>query len=105
MTSKSKSKTESRSTEKPIGPDSWEVVYLDESVRNFEFSDVVQIKSYQRGMLLSFAKIHLTTQKRVIFKEILVPFDVTISLINLMKKQIDQLVEKGLIEIEQEENK
>jgi len=74
--------------------------YLNEEVKNFDFADYVRVKSYPRGMLLTFGKAHPGEQKFVFFKEIMIPYDVVLSLQKIIIDQIDGLTEQGILKIE-----
>ena len=82
-----------------------QVSHLSESVKNYAFADFVSVNSYRRGMLLSFGKSHPTEREFLIFKEVLLPFDVALSLQQIMKKQMDTLIDSGDIEIAPEPKK
>lgn len=75
-------------------------VYMNESARDYSFADFVAVKSGVRGMLLSFGKAHPHEEELMIFKEILLPLDVAHRLQVIMHDQFEELIEKGLIQVE-----
>ncbi|MBD3234063.1 MAG: hypothetical protein GF315_10120 [candidate division Zixibacteria bacterium] len=93
---KNKTKKSKEKTSKPHDSKD-EISYLTEEVKNFEFADHVAIRSYPRGMLLSFSKAHPGEEKLLTFKEILIPFEVAVSLQQIIKDQIDGLIEQGIL--------
>lgn len=73
---------------------------VDNSVADFDFSDNVEVTSYPRGMLFSFGKENPRELKTVVTKQILLPFEVAISLNRIITGQINSLVEQGLLSID-----
>lgn len=74
------------------------VEYLCNSSKDFSYSDYVRVNSNPRGMLLSIGKIHPVEQKALISQEILIPFDVAERLQEIIKNQLAELEQKGLIQ-------
>jgi len=74
-----------------------EFYYLSESVKDYNFADFVRINSFHRGMILSFGKMQPDERKFSIFQEILLPFEVADSLSKIIKKNMDELIEKGAL--------
>jgi hypothetical protein len=74
--------------------------YLDESVKNFSYSDVIHVRSGAGGMLISFAKSHPENKESTIFQEILIPLGAAYSLGLIIQKQLEALEGKGLLKIE-----
>ncbi len=96
-----------KTKEKPVtevgkSPAKPNVEYLSEAVKNYAFSDHVEVQSFPRGMLFSFAKFHPKTSDVIIFDEILIPFEVAKSLSEIIKGQFDQLVADGKIVLKTE---
>lgn len=77
-----------------------EALVLDENIKNYDFADYVQVRSFPRGVLLSFGKSHPEYKKNLMFKEILLPFEVAASVSDIITKQITELKEKGLLTVE-----
>jgi hypothetical protein len=71
--------------------------YLNEEAKNWDFSDYVRVTASPRGMVLSFGKFIREDQKYGIFKEIILPYDVADSLIRIVQKQFNQLIDDGLL--------
>jgi hypothetical protein len=78
-----------------------EEAYSDQSVRNYSFANFARVTANQSGMLLSFGKVHPKEMKIIIFDEILLPFDVAVSLSKIVRDQFEQLQKQGLIELGQ----
>jgi len=76
-----------------------EPVYLDDQVKDFSFAEFVKLQSGPRGMLFSFGKGHPEVGNIVIFKEIMLPYDVAATLSGIIASQLEQLKAEGLIEI------
>ncbi|RKX32792.1 MAG: hypothetical protein DRP46_00420 [Candidatus Zixiibacteriota bacterium] len=87
----------SKKPKKPENEDNYD--YVDKAVCNYSISDFVRISSFPRGMLLSFGKSHPQKDKFLIFKEILLPFDIAASLSKIIKEHLDKLRDDGLLEV------
>ncbi len=74
-----------------------EFEYINEDVKNYAYSDYVRLNSFPRGMLLSFGKMRPEDGKFIVFQEILLPFEVAVSLSTIIKVQIDELISKGAL--------
>jgi len=73
--------------------------YIDPSVQDYSFSDFVRITSFPQGILFSFAKRHPSQPTTpLIFKEILLPFDVADRLSTIVQGQLKKLEKDGRIE-------
>lgn len=77
--------------------DDADYAYLDESVKNHEYSDWIRVRAGGMGVLLSFGKIRPDNEKKTIFQEILVPLHVANSLRDILTKQMTELQEKGYL--------
>jgi len=73
--------------------------YSTESVVDYSFSNFVRVTANQSGMLLSFGKIHPQAGKIIVFDEILLPFEVALSLSKIIQNQFENLKKDGLIEL------
>lgn len=83
-----------------------EFIYAESSTRNFEYSDVIKVRSSQTGMLFSFGKNHPDLAgKPLIFREIFLPLDVGWRLKNVLEKQFASLEKDGIIKIEKIDSK
>ena len=98
MSSKVKVQKKSKKLEELVSNPSF--VYANEEVKNYTFADHIAIRSFPRGMLFSFGKSHPETGETIRFKEILIPFDVATNLSKIIKDQVDQLIEQGLLVVE-----
>jgi len=74
--------------------------YLNEAVKNYEFSDWVKVSSSQIGMLFSFGKSHPEKKEFIIFLEVLLPFPIAHSFSQIIIKQLSELQEKGYLKLE-----
>ncbi len=101
MSSKVRKSIKKSPESKPASP----VSHLSESVKNYAFADFVSVQSYRRGMLLSFGKSHPNEKEFLVFKEVLLPFDVALSLQRIMKEQMDTLIDSGDLVIDVEPKK
>ena len=72
--------------------------YLSEDAKNWDFSDYVRVTSNPRGMKLSFGKFISEDNRFGIFKEITIPFDVAESLMQIIQKQLEDLLKQGLLQ-------
>lgn len=75
-----------------------EFYYLNEAVKDYGYSDYVRITSFKRGVLLSFGKMQPDESKFSIFQEILLPFEIAISLSKIIKRQTDKMIEEGILQ-------
>jgi len=75
-----------------------EFYYLSESVKDYTYSDYVRVRSFPRGMILSFGKSQPDESRFSIFHEVLLPFEVAMSLSEIIKRQVDSLIKDGLLE-------
>ena len=73
--------------------------YINETVRDYSFSNFVRLTTNQTGMLFSFGKIHPKESKILIFDEILLPFEVAESLSRIIRDQFEKLQKQGLVEL------
>lgn len=87
LTKMSVGKPKSRAETKDLVP-----TYLDESVKNFEYADWVQMRCSPLGMLISFGKTHPDTRKVMIFSEILLPLATA--------NQVGEIISKQMAEID-----
>ena len=71
--------------------------YLDESVKQHEFSDFVRFSSFPHGMILYFGRFQPDEGKFAIFKSILLPFDVAESMSTIIARHIEKLQEEGIL--------
>jgi hypothetical protein len=78
-----------------------EEAYSDQSVKDYSFANFARVTANQSGMLLSFGKVHPKEMKIIIFDEILLPFDVAVSLSKIVQDQFEQLKKQGIIELGQ----
>lgn len=75
-------------------------VYLNEAVQDYDSSDFVRVSSFPRGMLLAFGKSRPNSDKFMIFKEIVLPFEVAKSLGDVITKQFERLISDGIITVD-----
>ena len=79
------------------------LVYDDESVKDFEYSDYARVSTSARGALLSFGKSHPDSDAITIRREILLPLDVAFALGEILSAQRKKLEESGEVVIERKE--
>ncbi|MCK4856458.1 MAG: hypothetical protein KAT58_00655 [candidate division Zixibacteria bacterium] len=96
---KTTTKKRARTRNSAASKKSKEYIYPGDRCGEYLWSDYVRVNSGPRGILLSFGQFHPEVGKYQIIKEILLPYEVAISLRTIIGKQIDALTEKGLIEI------
>ena len=89
-----KKRTVSKTPKSKRGP---KEVYLNDQVKDYSFAEFVKLRSGPRGMLFSFGKGH--PEGIVIFKEIMLPYDVAATLSGIITDQLQHLQDEGLIEI------
>lgn len=94
-----KTKNKSAASKKPSKKAQPKISYLDESVKDYDFSDYVKITSMPRGMILSFGKWIPENKEYCLFHEVLLPFEVAESLSNIIQRQLKELVESGKIKV------
>jgi len=75
-------------------PPEW--YYLNDSAKDYGFSDWVQVTSFPHGMILRFGKFLPEEKKFGVFQSIALPFDVANSLLEIISQQFRMLEEKGL---------
>ena len=73
--------------------------FVDNAAKEYKFSNFVRVTSYQHGMVLYFGKWFPTDEKMGVFDGILLPFDVAARLGEIIKKQMDDLVQRGILQI------
>ncbi len=81
------------------GSEQADYFYLNEEVLDYDFADYVKVRSFPRGFILSFGKWHPEKKKYGLFEEILLPFEIAHALGKIIDKQINELKDKGLLEI------
>lgn len=88
-----------KSKQKPKKADNY--FYLDESAKDYEFSDFVRVSSCPNGLIFYFGKWFPDKKKFGLSQSILLPFNVSISLEKIIGGQIKELQEMGALVVEE----
>jgi hypothetical protein len=86
---KSKNKTKKEQEEKYF--------YINDEAKEMEFSDFVRISSYPHGLILRFGRYHVDEKAFGIFRSIILPFPVAGAMSGIVKEQLEDLVNRGLV--------
>jgi hypothetical protein len=79
--------------------------YVDDQVKDYEYSDFVSVTASVRGMFLSFGKNHPQGGKPIVFQETLIPLDVAHNLAQIMLRALESLKSAGVIAVDEPTDK
>ncbi len=99
--SKTKAKADKAQKEQKSKKEEKNYFYLDESVKNFTYSDFVRVNTNNKGMLFSFGKMHPELDKHMITSEVYVPLDVVFNLKRIIETQLKELEDAGVIQFKE----
>jgi len=68
---------------------------ISDPVLDFEYSDHVEVTTYNKGVLLSFGKFNPRAEKIIVTKQILLPYDVASSMRDIITEHINNIVDSN----------
>lgn len=72
-----------------------EVENINDPVLDFDYSDHVEITTYNKGVLLSFGKFNPSVEKIILTKQIMLPYDVASSMRDIITEHINNIVDSN----------